>query len=262
MPRNIAQVGLFVSLLMTTVSEVNAQSNSSFKAAVGGIGSGSFAFGVELWALSEIQLLPEYNVRVETVEVAKESDRLKSLQEGRTQFAIIRGTLSAPEAVDLRSIIAHQPKGVVGTPLQLVTRADMPEETVYRITSIIFDHAAYISGNTMRKGIEVLGHAMTGLSLPVHPGAIDFFEDQAETFSAIFRHGEEEALQLKEACIDAAARGEAAHFIGHDEEPLCDVALLMPTEYSTGQGGPMAIVDHHNAEIAPENNALAFQPTM
>ena len=282
MSRYITLIGLLAPLLTASVSEVDAQSNASFKAAVGEIGSDSFAFGIELWALSETQLFPEHNIRVKTVEVTSDSDRLNSLLEGSAQFAIVDGVASASNGFELRSIIAHRPKGDDGRrakkPLQLVTRADAPKDVVYRITSMIFDHATYISGNTARARIETLGHAMKGLSLPVHPGAIRFYEDQADSLSTMFGHNDDEALnsdealQLREACLAAAARGEAAHFIGYSMDAPCDVTLARRSlsERSSGQGGPMTIADHqgvskwhtHTPKAASELNVMEFQPTM
>lgn len=293
MPRYVAQVGLLISLLITSVSEVDAQSNVSFKTAVGNIGSDSFAFGIKLWALSEIQLFPEHNIRVETVEVASESDRLKSLREGRTNFAILDGEVSASRAVELRSVISHRPRGDdtlrAKESLQLVTRADVPRDVVYRITRMIFDHATYVSGNTARAGVAALDHAMEGLSLPVHPGAIKFYNDQADSFSVMFASGDEEttklsatidkdalnfdeALQLREACRAAASRGEAEHFIGYGIEAPCDATLLTISlaEHSGGHSGPMTTAGHRGvsdwqtrgSQTVSKLKATEFKPTM
>lgn len=264
MSRYLAPVGWLAALLIAGGSELKAENSTSFKAAFGHAGSESFAFGIELWALTNIQLLPEYNIRVETVEATSQSDRLQFLHEGRIQFAVLDRELPASLAVDLRSVIAHRPNGhdTLGViPLQLIARADVPEDVVYRITRMIFDHATKAYGNSASKGMIALSHAMAGLSLPVHPGAIRFFEDQTNSYgdminpksrdNEVTRHDDsldkirlnsDEVLQLENACGVAIALGEAEHLADHGSDGPCAMGKTGFGLIASARGGPTLIV--------------------
>lgn len=294
MPRHIAQISGLIALLIAGGPEVKAQSGTSFKAAVGIVGSESFAMGVELWALTEIMLRPEHDISVETVEAASESERLRFLREGRTQFAVVNSQVPTSLAVDLRSVIAHPPKGIRGLdvkPLQLIARADMPEDAVYWITKVIFDHATKRDGDNTAKGMAALRDAINGLSLPVHPGAFRFYEDRANSYgnrvtpppreaeaardTAAFDEvglSVDEALQLNEACRAAAARGDAEYFAGSGFDAPCNFGLpvFTLTGLSSEQDGSTLIAydqDESNRPIKASRSGVmtmtsGLQPTM
>lgn len=271
MSRHILQLSWLIALLLAVGPEAKAQKSASFKIAVGDVGSESFAFGTELWALTQLELLYQHEIGVETVQAGSEAARLVSLREGKVQFAILDGQTPSSLAFDVWSVIAHKPTGLdrLGQKsLKLVARADVPDDVVNKITRMIFNHATRTSGNGAADGLIALSEAMAGLSLPVHPGAIRFYEDLTNGYGAKMTnmsHDEEnrqqsvvvddvrlnadEALQLREACRAAAAQGETVHFIGFGAGAPCDVSLpvVAMNKLSSGLGGPMIVIDGQDA---------------
>jgi len=60
----------------------------------------------------------------------------------------------------------------------LVARAEMEEAMAYQITKAIFDNLADIE-RAHAKGKELkLETALTGMSIPLHPGAEKFFKEK------------------------------------------------------------------------------------
>ena len=66
----------------------------------------------------------------------------------------------------------------VAQPNLLAVRADIPEEDVYRITRTIFDHLSFLQGVHSATESMSLDEAMTGLPLPLHPGAARYYREQ------------------------------------------------------------------------------------
>jgi len=70
------------------------------------------------------------------------------------------------------------PVRTVASPNVLVTRADIPEEHVYRITKVIWENLATlqeIHGATNDMRFEI---AIDGLGAPLHPGALRYYREQ------------------------------------------------------------------------------------
>jgi TRAP transporter TAXI family solute receptor len=60
----------------------------------------------------------------------------------------------------------------------LVARAEMEEAMAYQITKVIFDNLKDIE-RAHAKGKELtLATALTGMSVPLHPGAEKFFKEK------------------------------------------------------------------------------------
>ena len=65
----------------------------------------------------------------------------------------------------------------IGSPNVLVTRADIPDDTVYSITKVIWENLATlqeIHGATKDMRLEI---AIDGLGAPLHPGAIRYYRE-------------------------------------------------------------------------------------
>lgn len=65
----------------------------------------------------------------------------------------------------------------VGAPNILAVRADVDEEVVYRITKTIFEELDYLHGLHSTTRQISLANAVSGLPLPVHPGAERYFAE-------------------------------------------------------------------------------------
>ncbi|MFC2059319.1 TAXI family TRAP transporter solute-binding subunit [Chloroflexota bacterium] len=60
----------------------------------------------------------------------------------------------------------------------LVTSADVPEDVIYKATRAIFEHTSVLVAEHERAGDITLETALDGLSVPLHPGAKKYFEEQ------------------------------------------------------------------------------------
>ena len=71
----------------------------------------------------------------------------------------------------------------IAQPNFLAVNADVPEETVYKITKTIFENLAFLQGIHPATNVMSLDSALGGLPLPLHPGALRYFEEQGLTIS-------------------------------------------------------------------------------
>ena len=63
----------------------------------------------------------------------------------------------------------------------IIVSADLPEDTVYRMTAAIFDHAEDIAKENA-KGAELsLDTATTGMAAPFHEGAARYYKEHGIT---------------------------------------------------------------------------------
>jgi hypothetical protein len=256
---------LLLALLSAGTFDAQAKSKTSLVTTVGAAGSQSFSFGTELWALSEIRMLPEHKIGLEIVEVPEETVRLSLLHEGSSHFTLVRGQVPTSLAHQIRGVMALWPDGIVASgaePVQLLVHAAVPEDLVYRVTDMIFEHGAALGSIDHSLRIQQPREAMVGMSLPVHPGAYRYYEEQGLSFddtspltarrrdalpiddasdrAALEPH---EVKQLSAACRDAVARGALDLFDDDDQVGFCgnhgvDGETVALTGSSNGQGGP------------------------
>ena len=66
----------------------------------------------------------------------------------------------------------------VAQPNFLMVRDDLPEETIYEITKTIYENLAFLQGIHPATRAMSLDVAIAGLPLPLHPGAIRYYEEQ------------------------------------------------------------------------------------
>jgi TRAP transporter TAXI family solute receptor len=69
----------------------------------------------------------------------------------------------------------------IAQPNFLAVRDDVPEETIYEITKTIYENLAFLQGIHPATGDMSLDVAIAGLPLPLHPGAIRYYEEQGMT---------------------------------------------------------------------------------
>ena len=77
------------AMLFAFGSSGQAQNPNSYQLAVGTAGTDSFVFGTELWAATQINLLPSHNLTIETVVVHSDQERLLRLRDGFFDFALV-----------------------------------------------------------------------------------------------------------------------------------------------------------------------------
>ena len=66
----------------------------------------------------------------------------------------------------------------VGTPNILAVRADVDDDVVYQITKTIFEELDYLRGLHAATSQISLDTAVNNLSLPIHDGALRYFEEK------------------------------------------------------------------------------------
>ncbi len=69
----------------------------------------------------------------------------------------------------------------IAQPNFLAVNADVPEETVYKITKTIFENLAFLQAIHPATNEMSLETAIAGLPLPLHPGALRYFEEAGVT---------------------------------------------------------------------------------
>jgi len=59
----------------------------------------------------------------------------------------------------------------------LVTRADLPEDTVYNITRAMFENLDILTATHIRANDIMLDTALEGMTIPLHPGAQRYYRE-------------------------------------------------------------------------------------
>jgi len=88
-----------------------------------------------------------------------------------TQFVIPAGTYPG-QGEDIKTI---------AQPNFLAVRDDVPEETIYLITKTIYENLAFLNGIHPATKDMSLERAIAGLPMPLHPGAIRYYEEAGVT---------------------------------------------------------------------------------
>jgi len=66
----------------------------------------------------------------------------------------------------------------IAQPNFLAVRSSVPEETVYLITKTIYENLAFLQGIHPATKAMSLQRAIAGLPVPLHPGAVKYYEEQ------------------------------------------------------------------------------------
>lgn len=163
---------------MLGVASAQAEIDKTLTLAVGPPGSDSFAFGTELWAMSQITLLPKHGIELEARHVAADEDRLSSLGGREVEAALVYRSVPERYDVNLRSIMGLWPDGISepgSDPVQLLVHKDVDEDVVYHLTKAMFEHPRYFKSVHARLGIGAIREAVTGLDMPLHDGAYRYY---------------------------------------------------------------------------------------
>lgn len=66
----------------------------------------------------------------------------------------------------------------VASPALLLTNTDQSEEVIYEVTKAIFDNASIVHATHVQGKNLSLENALTGVSIPLHPGAEKYYKEQ------------------------------------------------------------------------------------
>ena len=65
----------------------------------------------------------------------------------------------------------------IAQPNFLAVRADLDDETIYKITKTIYENLPFLRGIHKATTAMALEKAIAGLPMPLHPGAIRYYEE-------------------------------------------------------------------------------------
>ncbi|MGI9435034.1 MAG: TAXI family TRAP transporter solute-binding subunit [Geminicoccaceae bacterium] len=153
--------------------------------AVGLPGTDSFTFGTELWAMTQIVLTPKHGISFEAREVADDTERLGLLRAGQVEAALIYEGVPVADARGMRAIMALWPEGQASNQadsVQLLVKKNIPDDVIYLVTKVIFDQSPTFKSAHSTLGVGSPEHAMTGLDVPIHPGAYRYYNEKGLGF--------------------------------------------------------------------------------
>ncbi|MGI9498617.1 MAG: TAXI family TRAP transporter solute-binding subunit [Geminicoccaceae bacterium] len=157
-----------------------AEVDDRLAVAIGKPGSDSFTFGTELWAMSQIALMPAHGITLDSREVAADEDRLSLLQNREVEAALVYGRVPNAYDDDVRAIMALWPRGSSSEeadPVQFLVHKDVAADVVYLVTKAMFEHAGKFKSAHDSLGIGLPSEAVTGLDIPLHTGAYRYYEE-------------------------------------------------------------------------------------
>jgi TRAP transporter TAXI family solute receptor len=194
-----------IQIVVAANSNINSVADLKGKrVSVGAPGSGT--------EMNAQQILEAYGLKFEDLQLQRLSfaDSAKAIQDGQldaafqtagtptaaiTELAATTGVKIIPiDADKIDAIIAKYPFYVkttipgntyqtvandvttISVKSMLVVRSDLSEDLVYKVTKAIFENTDKL-GHAKAKEIK-LENALTGVSLPVHPGAKKFFDEK------------------------------------------------------------------------------------
>ncbi len=201
-----------------------AQPPHSLKMAIGEPGSATFAFGTELWAMGQINLQNQHGISLATVEVLSDEERLSRLQEAEIEMALIRGDVSRTSSAEVRTVMAVWPEGKgadTGTPTQIVARADVDEEIIYRLTKSIFENAGFFKASQQKLGGEAsLSAATRGGAWPLHTGARRYYEERGVEMAGALSKPIPIVEVAGSKIVPAPRGGGSGRFVNFDDRTL------------------------------------------
>jgi TRAP transporter TAXI family solute receptor len=122
--------------------------------------------GVPVGAVSQLMASAGDNVTL----LNFTADQMAQADGGRglwTPFTIAAGTYPGQEA-DVQTI---------AQPNFLATSADLPDEHVYQLTKAIYENLPFLQAIHPATKAMALENAIAGLPLPLHPGAVKFYQE-------------------------------------------------------------------------------------
>ena len=159
------------------------QSEHSFYLGAGRPGTGSFELGVGITSLIKVRLLPSDGIDLTLVETADRDvpgDFLITAQEKIATLNGLEPTTNRTKA-ELRSIMAFRPSYTGSGPaLELLVREDVDEQAVYLITKAVLENGVFLEDLNKRSWDLSADQALDGLNLPLHPGAIRYYQEIGE----------------------------------------------------------------------------------
>jgi hypothetical protein len=244
---------VLLPIMAWSAADSAAEDRTPLVMAVDQPGTDSFTFGVRLWALSEIELLPKLGIDLDYVSLETDGERLAALREGQADIALLAGDVPTADARQIRTMMTLWPEAVTAAaakPGQLVVRADVDEAAIYAVTRIIFEQPGSLTDARATLGVVPPEEGLVGAALPVHQGAERFYQEAGVGRQTAGRPGETRQIPLVQIRKVPPARPETPGAVLEDRRPedLADaerLQLIAACQYarSLGAAGLLARPD-------------------
>lgn len=183
MPRKLLPILALVSVHMMIGSAALGQVGQSLYLGAGKPGSQSFELGVGVTSLIKVRLLPSDGIDLTLVETADRDVHGDLLITDQKKFAALKGwePITRSAKSDLRSVMTFKRSAFGDGPsLELVARADVPDDAIYLVTKAILENGVFLEDLNKRSWDLTADQALIGLNLPIHPGAIRYYQEIGE----------------------------------------------------------------------------------
>ena len=166
-----------------------AQEAGSYRLATNRPDRTAYAVGVGISTLTKIKLLPELGIDLSPIVTSGFSENVTLLNEQEVQFALLdtspNETFAGSAANHIRAIATLWQEA--GKSTQLVVRYDVDDTVVYEVTKVIFENLRFLQQIHDILSETSLDHALSGLNLPLHPGARRYYETKDALSIALYR---------------------------------------------------------------------------
>lgn len=169
-------------------------------------GTESFELGVGISSLVKVKLLPSDGIDLTLTGAANDDINGDLLIIDQDELAALDGLepVTPDEHAQLRTIMVfNRHDAGTGPALELVARADVPDLAVYFITKAILENGVFFEGLNQRSFALSADKALVGITLPLHPGAVRYFEEIGEANLSAHMAGEKEPTRSDEQPSEA-----------------------------------------------------------
>ena len=192
--RYAKRLAVLVAVVTLGTSAAHAEAENRLTVGVGLPGTDSFAFGTELWAMSQITLKPVHGIVLESEKISDDRERLALLQAREIDAALVYGRIPETYADEAHAIMALWPRGVSAEnakPVHILVHRDVAADVVYIVTKAMFEHANYFKSAHDRIGVGLPNDAIIGLDMPLHEGASRYYRESGFGLNAAVAAAEE-----------------------------------------------------------------------
>ena len=209
-------------VVMTTAQ---AQPQHPLKMAIGEPGSKSFVFGTELWAMGQIALKHKHGIDLAAVEVVDDWERVALLHSAAIEVALVDGDVLGESVDQARTVLALWPDSgpdVATKPAQIIAHENVSEEVIYQLTKAIFENGNFFKASQEQLGTVSIDSAIVGVDLPIHAGALRYYEEKGVDLDLLQASSSSEspALVPVEPRAAEVTSAPAATFLDFDDKGL------------------------------------------
>ena len=291
------RLAVLVAVVTLGAGAAGAEVENRLAVGVGVPGTDSFAFGTELWAMSQIALKPAHSIVLESKKISDDRERLALLKAREIDAALVYGRIPEAFADHAQAIMALWPHGISDAgrkPVHMLVNKDVAADVVYIVTKAMFEHANYFKSAHERIGIGQPGDAIAGLDIPLHEGASRYYRengfgldaaiaaaegvetvpDEKQAKVSTYRNFDDAALepneieQIAAACRQALELGVLSSVLGDLTNTGCEVyqdklldAVAASDATRQGTDGPDADDEIFDSPVGQGGPSIRWSPS-